>query len=63
MIAGATRTAHANEIQSHEMFESWTSATCSGEGSTCVFAPFAATLISAKFKHHGGGGGDGQVAP
>jgi hypothetical protein len=42
---------HAVPIQLDQVFASWTSVTCSGQGASCVFTPVAATSIVAKFEH------------
>ena len=44
---------HALPIQPDQVFQSWTSATCSGHGANCTFTPTAATTIAAKFVHAG----------
>lgn len=44
---------HALPIQPDQVFEKWTSATCSGQGASCTFTPSAATAIAAKFVHAG----------
>ncbi len=44
---------HALPIQADQIFQSWTSATCSGQGASCTFTPTAATTIAAKFVHAG----------
>jgi hypothetical protein len=45
---------HALPIQPDQVFGSWTSMTCSGQGASCTFTPSAATTIAAKFVHAGG---------
>lgn len=44
---------HAVAIQPDQVFGTWTSVTCSGQGASCTFTPVAATSIVAKFVHFG----------
>lgn len=60
-IAGRCRTAppdaidRPDAVDSHpdQTFEMWTSPTCAGQSSRCVFTPVAATTIAATFGKHG----------
>jgi len=50
---GAPLTVQAIEVQLDEVFQMWTSMTCSGQGRRCTFTPLAATTISARFGKSG----------
>jgi hypothetical protein len=50
--AAVAQRARAVSLQPTEVFASWTSPTCSGQGPICVFTAAAATTIAAKFQHH-----------
>ncbi len=49
---GVAQRVRAVQIQVTEVFASWTSPTCAGQGAICVFTPDAATTVAAKFEHH-----------
>lgn len=50
---GIAQRARATPIQVDQLFESWTSATCSSQGAICTFTPTGATTITVKFGHGG----------
>lgn len=53
VVPGVAVTVHAVEIQPNQTFAMWTSPTCAGQTSRCVFIPVAATTISARFAKDG----------
>jgi hypothetical protein len=48
------QTVHALPVQLDQVFGSWTSVACGGQGATCTFTPSSATAITAKFVRAGG---------